>query len=172
MGKFFKPGSEPRLQDELRSNRPEPPAELVQSLAAQVREAHPRRQGGFRVALAGGLTVVMLSGLASVGGLGYAANGTKKLTKAAKRLVVPKKRGNKNKPLVLFNGPANDQYKVFVCHRTASAQNPVVLISVPFHAALQHQQQHGDFIFPPQFPGTPTEEDCPPLPPRDPSDRE
>jgi len=58
------------LEAELRGARPAPRREFLASLAARVREAD--RPARPRLALAGALTAVMLIGLASVGGLGYA----------------------------------------------------------------------------------------------------
>ena len=62
------------IEKQLRKARPEPRGEFVASLSTRVRdEARPRRYGAFRLAFAGGLTVVMLVALAAVGGVSYAA---------------------------------------------------------------------------------------------------
>ena len=62
------------LEAELRSNRPEPSRELVDRLEMRVRtHGRDRRAGSFRVAFAGALAAGVLTALASVGGLGYAA---------------------------------------------------------------------------------------------------
>lgn len=75
------------LEAELRSNRPEPSRELVHKLEAQVRSQRGSRAGSFRVAFAGALAAGVLTALASVGGLGYAATGTSQAVEKAKRIV-------------------------------------------------------------------------------------
>ncbi len=64
------------LETELRANRPEPSDEFVNRLEGRVREGRRSRAGSFRVAFAGALAAGVLAALASVGGLGYAANAT------------------------------------------------------------------------------------------------
>jgi hypothetical protein len=75
------------LEAELRSNRPEPSRELVHKLESRVRSQRDARAGSFRVAFAGALVVGVLTALASVGGLGYAATGTSQAVEKAKRIV-------------------------------------------------------------------------------------
>jgi hypothetical protein len=75
------------LEAELRSNRPEPSQELVNKLEARVRSHRDARAGSFRVAFAGALAVGVLTALASVGGLGYAATGAGQAVEKAKRIV-------------------------------------------------------------------------------------
>jgi hypothetical protein len=75
------------LEAELRANRPEPSPELVHKLEARVRSNRGARAGSFRVAFAGALAVGVLTALASVGGLGYAATGTTQAVEKAKRIV-------------------------------------------------------------------------------------
>ena len=72
------------LEAELRSNRPEPSQELVNKLEARVRSHRDARAGSFRVAFAGALAVGVLTALASVGGLGYAATGAGQAVEQAK----------------------------------------------------------------------------------------
>ena len=62
------------LEAELRSTRPEPRREFLDVLAARVREDRPLpRRGSVRIALATGLSGLVLVALASVGGLEYAS---------------------------------------------------------------------------------------------------
>jgi hypothetical protein len=76
------------LEAELRANRPEPSRELVHRLEARVREdGRHSRVGSFRVAFAGALAAGVLTALASVGGLGYAATGAGQAVEQAKRVV-------------------------------------------------------------------------------------
>src|SRR5829696_431905 len=76
------------LEAELRANRPEPSRELVDRLEMRVRtHGRDRRAGSFRVAFAGALAAGVLTALASVGGLGYAATGASQAVEKAKRVV-------------------------------------------------------------------------------------
>ena len=75
------------LEAELRANRPEPSSELVHKLERRVRSHRDSRAGSFRVAFAGALAVGVLTALASVGGLGYAATGVGEAAEKAKRIV-------------------------------------------------------------------------------------
>jgi hypothetical protein len=75
------------LEAELRSNRPEPSHELVNKLEGRVRSHRDARAGSFRVAFAGALAVGVLTALASVGGLGYAATGADQAVEKAKRVM-------------------------------------------------------------------------------------
>jgi hypothetical protein len=75
------------LEAELRENRPEPSSELVHKLERRVRSHRDSRAGSFRVAFAGALAAGVLTALASVGGLGYAATGVGEAAEKAKRIV-------------------------------------------------------------------------------------
>jgi hypothetical protein len=76
------------LEAELRANRPEPSRELMHRLEARVREdGRHSRAGSFRVAFAGALAAGLLTALASVGGLSYAATGAGQAMETAKRVV-------------------------------------------------------------------------------------
>jgi len=76
------------LEAELRASRPEPSAELLHRLEERVRrDARPSRTGSFRVAFAGALAAGLLTALASVGGLGYAATGATQAVQKATRIV-------------------------------------------------------------------------------------
>ena len=78
------------IEKRLRSERPEARHELVATLAARTREdARPRRSGAFRLAFAGGLSVVMLVALAAVGGASYASRSLIGAAQQLERLVSP-----------------------------------------------------------------------------------
>jgi hypothetical protein len=63
------------LERRLRAQRPRPRETFVHELSSRVRESRiTRRRRSVQIALAGGLTLVMLAALGAVGGLGYAAN--------------------------------------------------------------------------------------------------
>jgi hypothetical protein len=66
------------LERRLRAQRPRPRDGFVEALSVHVREARTaRRRRPVRVAFAGAVTFGLLAALASVGGLGYAANAAK-----------------------------------------------------------------------------------------------
>jgi hypothetical protein len=92
------------LEAELRANRPEASRELVHRLEARVRDSRRSRAGSFRVAFAGALAAGVLAALASVGGLGYAAQTTGSAVDKATRVVQSKG------VLVVKKSPARDQY--------------------------------------------------------------
>lgn len=94
------------LETELRANRPEPAPELINRLEARVRNDGRSRVGTLRVAFVGALTGVMLLGLASVGGVGYASSAAKDAAVSVKRVVSPR-----DVVSVLKRSPAMDQYK-------------------------------------------------------------
>jgi hypothetical protein len=76
------------LEAELRASRPEPSRELVHQLEARVRQDGRQARGGsFRIAFVAATATGMLVALASVGGLGYAANGAGQAMEKAKRIV-------------------------------------------------------------------------------------
>ena len=94
------------LEAELRANRPEPSRELVDRLEMRVR-THGRtsRSGSFRVAFAGALAAGLLTALASVGGLGYAATGANQAVHSAKRVM------HVHAVATLKKSAAQDQYR-------------------------------------------------------------
>jgi hypothetical protein len=84
--KRFWKSSNHDLESELRKRRPEPRSEFLASLAADVSRQRGNRMGA-RVALAGALSVVMLTIFAGLGGIGYAASAVQKakgVTKVAR----------------------------------------------------------------------------------------
>lgn len=92
------------LEQRLRDERPKPSNELVARFAP-VRRARTRTQ----LALAGGLTAVMLVGLSAVGGVSYAANSISHVAHVAKGIVSPSK-GHQS---IAIQGMSagHDQYK-------------------------------------------------------------
>ena len=62
------------LEGELRARRPQPRADFVKALAAEVRTAPPERTRGGRFGLAIALSGLILVVLASFGGIGYASS--------------------------------------------------------------------------------------------------
>ena len=94
------------LETELRAGRPEPADEFISRLEARVRDDRRSRVGSLRVAFVGALTGVMLLGLASVGGAGYASSAARDAASGVQRVVAPK-----DVITVLKRSPAQDQYK-------------------------------------------------------------
>ena len=108
MPAFWKKGDD--LERELRAARPLPTDELVSRIEARIREERPpgyRRSLRFAVPIA--LTVAMVSALAAVGGMSYAASGVASAAKTVARVFVPAKRTH---PIVVSGLTAGgDQYK-------------------------------------------------------------
>jgi hypothetical protein len=97
------------LETQLRAARHEPPAEFVSALTARVEETRPRRGGAFRLAFAGGLTVVMLVGLATVGGVSYAATAAAGAARTLEKVFTP---SSTREPVVVRGLSAgSDQYQ-------------------------------------------------------------
>jgi hypothetical protein len=93
------------LETELRANRPEPSNELVHKLERRVHaDGRSSRAGSFRVAFAGALAAGVLTAVASVGGLGYAATGAGQAVEKAKRIV------HVHGVTTLHKSAARDQY--------------------------------------------------------------
>ena len=95
-----------------------------------------------RTSFAAAFSTVAVGGLASAGGIGYAADGVSSVADRAERIVGAR---DSQRPARIAVSPAQDQYRerVDVCHRTGSQRNPYVRISnnradLPAHLA------HGD----------------------------
>jgi hypothetical protein len=165
LARFWNRRRETPLEAELRAQRPEPRAEFLASVAAQVEGGRPR-VGALRLALAAAFTLVLFAGLLGFGGLDYAAAAAKKAAVAVS--------GANDKPKKSFaassnsnnngngNGNGNngngdedeceedeadcDEYeddKVTICHRTGSSSNPTNTIMVSRNAVPAHLR-HGD----------------------------
>jgi hypothetical protein len=91
------------LEKELRTNRPEPRQAFVRGLVTEIRGTR-RPRASLRLAFVGALTIVMVSALAAVGGIGYAAAAPTEAVNAVVSLVG-------GGPSVVHNSPAGDQYK-------------------------------------------------------------
>ena len=135
--KRFRPRRQDELASELGASRPEPSPEFVQTLSDQI-GAKDRRvplNVASRLSFAAALTVLMIGTLASFGGLGYAASGTKEAAIAVKDIVAP------SRPQVVHGSAAQDQYgpqKVTICHK-----GHTITIS---RSALPAHLAHGDFV--------------------------
>jgi hypothetical protein len=97
------------LEKQLRAARPEASPELVSALTAQVGETRRRPGGAVRLAFAGGLTVVMLVGVAAVGGVSYAATAAAGAARTLEKTFAP---SNARQPIVVQGLTAgSDQYR-------------------------------------------------------------
>jgi hypothetical protein len=94
----------------LRAARPEPRPEFLAALSDRVRdEMRPRHAGAFRLAFAGGLTVVMLVALAAVGGVSYAADAAAGAARSLEKVFTP----SSAREAIVMNGlsAGGDQYQ-------------------------------------------------------------
>lgn len=87
---FFKKGD--GLEGRLRAARPQPSDDLVDRIEARVAETRPRyRRGSFRFAVPAALTVAMISALAAVGGVSYAASSVAGAVQSVVKVFAPAK---------------------------------------------------------------------------------
>lgn len=93
-----------RLEERLRAERPQPSVDLLAACAPRRRSA-PRRQ----LAFAGVLTVLLLTALAAVGGVSYAATAVGHAVEVAAKVVVPQTHHAKRTIASLSSG--GDQYR-------------------------------------------------------------
>jgi hypothetical protein len=122
----------------LRAIRPKPRPEFVRALEVRIEQA--RRPRGMRVALAGAMTAAALAVFGAFGALSYAAHSVEAATHG---LGASSSGGNGAGSATA----AQDQYvgKTTICHRTGSAKNPFVLITVSNNALPAHKA-HGDTL--------------------------
>jgi hypothetical protein len=92
------------LEGQLRQARPQPGRDFLQGLVSEVRARRQSRQS-FRLAFAGGLTMVLFVALAAVGGIGYAATAPAKAVHAVVAAV-----SSDNGTTLIQQSPACDQY--------------------------------------------------------------
>ena len=119
------------LEQELRTNRPEPRPEFVAMISDRVERTRSRSYARVRIAFGAGLTAAMLAAVASVGGVGFAASSVHKVAKSVIRIT------HTSHPRVVSNTAAGDQYrKVKVCHK-----GKVIQIN---ESALSAHLAHGD----------------------------
>jgi hypothetical protein len=108
--RFWKRGDDARLESDLRALRAEPDDEFVRGLSSELRpHRRPLRTAPARLALVGALTTALLVALASVGGLGYAANAAKQAAKLMKAAVASSNGGG-NAVAVRGLSAGADQY--------------------------------------------------------------
>lgn len=124
---------ERRLEETLRSERPQPSDALVRRLAAELRGTRRRRLPAPRLVLAAVISSATLVALGSVGGIGAAfaaaGNAASSVAKAA--------------------GASNSAKadKITICHATASSSNPFTTITVDNNSTFEGHGAHpGDVI--------------------------
>jgi len=87
---FFKRGD--GLESKLRAARPQPSDELVSRIEARISETSPRyRRRSFRYAVPAALTIAMISALAAVGGVSYAASSVAGAVDSVAKIFAPAK---------------------------------------------------------------------------------
>jgi hypothetical protein len=100
-----------KLEARLRAERPEPPQALVDKIVRDVHGTRVRRyRPSYRLALAGALTAALLTALAAVGGVGYAASSVRKVADAIANVVVSGGDDQQNVPQTADRSAAGDQY--------------------------------------------------------------
>jgi hypothetical protein len=92
------------LERELRGARPEPRPHFVESLVTEMR-GRARSRSSLRLAFAGGLSVMLFTALAAVGGIGYAAAAPAKAVSAVVSAV-----SSDSSATLIQQSPACDQY--------------------------------------------------------------
>ena len=105
---FFKKGD--ALERELRDARPVASDELVSKIEGRLRSGRPaHRRTSFRLALPVALTVAVVSALAAVGGVSYAASSVASAAKSVAHVFVPAKQAA---PVVVSGlTSGGDQYR-------------------------------------------------------------
>jgi hypothetical protein len=133
------------LEAQLRAQRVDPSSELAAGIIGRL--SHEQRRSPIGAALAVAVTAAGLAVFGAFGGVGYASSAAHSFaqTIAATHTATPK--GPQNSSRGASNSSANDQYvgKTTICHRTHSAKNPFVVISVSNNALAAHKG-HGDTL--------------------------
>lgn len=96
------------IEARLRTERPEPPPELIERIVARASPPHARRAPRF--AFAALLTVAMLAVLASFGGFGYAASSVQQAVSAFKAVISAEETSPPLRNFVIGPTAARDQY--------------------------------------------------------------
>ena len=154
--------SRDELERRLTASRPEPRPEFLDSIVGRLER---RRTGAkLRIAVAAGLTAAGLAMFGVFGGIGYASSAAHSfvsaITSSGGKGNVGHDGGLKAASPSANSSPsaANDQYvgKTTICHRTHSAKNPFVIITVSNNALPAHKA-HGDTLVGPNntCPGPP-----------------
>jgi hypothetical protein len=76
------------IEAQLRRDRPEAPAALVEDIASRVVPARQRSTTGSRLSFAASVAVLIVGSFASFGGIGYAASVTKETAHTVKQIAV------------------------------------------------------------------------------------
>jgi hypothetical protein len=122
-----------KLDQRLRANRPEPRSEFLELAAGRIQHRGP--WSTFRVAFAAALTAVGVVIFGAFGGIGYASSAAHSFVKA----VTSNNGANASSAAHQYVG------KTTICHRTHSAKNPFVVITVSNNALPAHEA-HGDTL--------------------------
>jgi hypothetical protein len=144
----------------LRTHRPEPREDFVQSILGRLEGAKPSRRvsaGRFRLALV--MSVLLVALAAALGGISAASAGVGGIFHVASKVVSPAKtdssssgtqnvanndtKGDKGKGADDKGRADEDQYKVGICHRTDHHPPHYHLIFVGPAAVAAHLR-HGD----------------------------
>lgn len=97
MKRFLNRESESELEAQLRRDRPQPPAVLMQRLTDRVvGDSRRHRRPRARIAAAGIALVAVLAAFSAFGGIGYAASAIKAAVVTAKTVVVAPLEANKS----------------------------------------------------------------------------
>jgi hypothetical protein len=169
VSRFFKRHGEGDLEQRLRSERPEPSAELMRALSERMAaEPAARRPRRARVAVAGIALAAVIGAFGAFGGIGYAANAAKSVVVATKTAVVAPiqvkqsstgpgasnnvssnnqaNNNNDNNGDDDDNDSADDEYgtQVVLCHKPGPHQQTKTL---PSNAVAGHLG-HGDYLGP------------------------
>jgi hypothetical protein len=96
------------LERRLRSERPQPSDALISRIEGRVAAGRPRRSS-LRYAIPAALTLALVTALAAVGGVSYAATGVSNAAKAVAKVFAPAKQ---HSPVVVAGLSADsDQYR-------------------------------------------------------------
>jgi len=174
-------GRRGRLERRLGAERPQPADEFVSGVAKHITAEPGRRRAGWRVALAGGVTAVLVGAFALTGGISYAASAVQGGTTAVASLVTglskPDKPQKPDKP-EQANNPSSQSSssdassqsssqssgqsadKVTICHVPPGNPDNPQTITIGESAVASHLEEHeGDSLGPcPEDPSPPDDQ--------------